>query len=79
METAFVSIICIALMVIGGMTMSRGFLSSMDNTSANIEADQPAERRDNADQYPGADRQPDFGRYPGSEPAKYRADQAGQL
>jgi hypothetical protein len=36
-ETAFVSIICIALLVIGGMTMSRGFLSSIDNTSANID------------------------------------------
>jgi hypothetical protein len=37
METAFVSIICIALLVIGGMTMSRGFLSSIDSTSANID------------------------------------------
>jgi hypothetical protein len=37
METAFVSLICIALMVVGGMTMSNGFLSSIDNTSANIE------------------------------------------
>jgi hypothetical protein len=36
-ETAFVSIICIALLVIGGMTMSRGFLTSIDNTSANID------------------------------------------
>jgi hypothetical protein len=36
-ETAFVSIICVALLVIGGMTMSRGFLSSIDNTSANID------------------------------------------
>ncbi len=38
METIFVSIICVALIVVGGMTMSRGFLSSMDNTSANIDA-----------------------------------------
>jgi hypothetical protein len=38
METIFVSIICIALIVVGGMTMSRGFLSSLDNTSANIDA-----------------------------------------
>jgi hypothetical protein len=38
METAFVSIICVALLVIGGMTMSRGFLSSIDNTSANIDS-----------------------------------------
>jgi hypothetical protein len=37
METIFVSIICVALIVVGGMTMSRGFLSSMDNTSANID------------------------------------------
>src|ERR1035437_7014618 len=36
METAIVSVICIALMVIGGMTMSRGFLSSVDSTSSNI-------------------------------------------
>jgi archaellum component FlaF (FlaF/FlaG flagellin family) len=36
METIFVSIICVALMVIGGMTMSQGFLRSIDNTSANI-------------------------------------------
>ncbi len=37
METAFVSLICIALMVIGGMTMSHGFLRSVDNTSSNIQ------------------------------------------
>ena len=34
METAIVSVICIALIVIGGMTMSQGFLSSVDTTSA---------------------------------------------
>jgi hypothetical protein len=38
METAFVSLICIALMVVGGMTMSNGFLTSIDNASNNIEA-----------------------------------------
>jgi hypothetical protein len=38
METAFVSMICVVLIVIGGMTMSRGFLSSMDSTSANIDS-----------------------------------------
>ena len=38
METVFVSVICIALIVVGGMTMSRGFLSSIDSTSANIDA-----------------------------------------
>jgi hypothetical protein len=37
METVFVSLICIALMVIGGMTMSQGFLHSVDNTSNNIQ------------------------------------------
>jgi hypothetical protein len=37
METAFVSVICVALMVIGGMTMARGFLSSVDNTSTNMQ------------------------------------------
>jgi hypothetical protein len=38
METAFVSIICVALMVIGGMTMSQGFLSSVDSTTSNIQS-----------------------------------------
>ncbi len=33
METAIVSLICIALVVFGGMTMSQGFLSSVDSTS----------------------------------------------
>ena len=37
METAIVSVICIALMVIGGMTMSQGFLTSVDTTSAALE------------------------------------------
>jgi hypothetical protein len=37
METAFVSIICVALMVIGGMTMSQGFLTSVDATTNNIQ------------------------------------------
>jgi archaeal flagellar protein FlaF len=37
METAFVSIICVALMVIGGMTMSQGFLTSVDSTTNNIQ------------------------------------------
>jgi hypothetical protein len=37
METAFVSIICVVLIVVGGMTMSRGFLTSIDSTSANID------------------------------------------
>ena len=37
METAFVSMICVALMVIGGMTMARGFLSSVDDTSVNMQ------------------------------------------
>jgi hypothetical protein len=33
METAIVSIICIALIVFGGMTMSQGFLTSVDSTA----------------------------------------------
>ena len=37
METAFVSIICIALIVVGGMTMSQGFLSSVDTASLGLE------------------------------------------
>jgi hypothetical protein len=38
METVFVSLICVALIVMGGMTMSRGFLSTIDSTSANIDS-----------------------------------------
>ena len=38
METAIVSLICIALVVFGGMTMSQGFLSSVDSTTAGMEA-----------------------------------------
>jgi len=37
METAIVSIICIVLLVIGGMTMSQGFLSSVDTTTLGLE------------------------------------------
>ena len=37
METAVVSIVCIALIVLGGMTMSQGFLSSVDNTTSGLE------------------------------------------
>ncbi len=37
METAIVSIICIALLVVGGMTMSQGFLSSVDTTTLGLE------------------------------------------
>ncbi len=33
METAIVSLVCIALIVFGGMTMSRGFISSVDSTA----------------------------------------------
>ncbi len=33
METAVVSLICIALIVFGGMTMSRGFITSVDSTA----------------------------------------------
>ena len=38
METAIVSIICIALIAFGGMTMSRGFMTSVDNSTAEMEA-----------------------------------------
>ena len=37
MGTAIVSLICIALVVFGGMTMSRGFLTSVDSTTAGLE------------------------------------------
>ena len=37
METAVISIICIALIVVGGMTMSQGFLSSVDTTTTGLE------------------------------------------
>ncbi len=33
METAIVSLICIALIVFGGMTMSQGFITSVDSTA----------------------------------------------
>ena len=37
METTFVSLICIALMVFGGMTMSQGFLTAVDSTTVSLE------------------------------------------
>jgi hypothetical protein len=37
METAIMSIICIALVVFGGMTMSRGFITSVDTSTAGLE------------------------------------------
>ena len=37
METAIVSIICIALVVFGGMTMSRGFMTSVDTSTTTLE------------------------------------------
>jgi hypothetical protein len=37
METAIVSIICIALIVFGGMTMSHGFITSLDTSTAGLE------------------------------------------
>jgi hypothetical protein len=37
METAIVSLICIALIVFGGMTMSQGFLTSVDASTAGLE------------------------------------------
>ncbi len=38
METAIVSIICVALIAFGGMTMSRGFMTSIDTSTAEMEA-----------------------------------------
>ena len=37
METAIVSIICIALVVFGGMTMSQGFITSVDAGATGLE------------------------------------------
>jgi hypothetical protein len=37
METAIVSIICIALIVFGGMTMSQGFMTSVDASTVGLE------------------------------------------
>jgi len=37
METAIVSIICIALVIFGGMTMSNGFMTSLDAGTAGLE------------------------------------------
>jgi hypothetical protein len=37
METLIISVICIALVVFGGMTMSRGFMTSVDTTTIGLE------------------------------------------
>lgn len=37
METAIVSLICIALMILGGMTMANNLLSTADTTTAGLE------------------------------------------
>ena len=37
METAIISIICIALIVFGGMTMSQGFITSVDTSTTGLE------------------------------------------
>ena len=37
METAIVSVICIALLTFGGMTLSRGFMTSVDSSTAGLE------------------------------------------
>jgi hypothetical protein len=36
METVLISIICIALLVFGGMTMSQGFMTSVDASTASL-------------------------------------------
>jgi len=38
METAIVSLICVALVAFGGMTMSQGFLTSVDSTTGGLES-----------------------------------------
>jgi len=45
METIIVSLICVALMVIGGMTMSQGFLASVDSSASGW--DEMGEREQN--------------------------------
>lgn len=37
METALVSLICVALIVFGGMTMSQGFMTSVDTSTMGLE------------------------------------------
>ncbi len=37
METAIVSLVCIALIVFGGMTMSKGFITSVDSTAQSLD------------------------------------------
>jgi len=37
METAIVSIICVALIAFGGMTMSRGFMTSVDKSTTGMD------------------------------------------
>ena len=37
METVIVSIICIALVIFGGMAMSNGFMTSIDNSTAGLQ------------------------------------------
>ena len=45
MDTAIVSLICIALVVFGGMTMSNGFMTSLDASTAGLQ--ELSERGDN--------------------------------
>ena len=46
MESAIVALVCIALIVVGGMTLSQGFLSSLDTSSVGLEEmSQRAEER----------------------------------
>ena len=37
METLIVAIVCVALIMVGGMTMSQGFLTSVDSTMVGVE------------------------------------------
>lgn len=46
MESAIVALVCIALIVVGGMTLSQGFLTSLDSSSVGLEEmSQRAEER----------------------------------
>ena len=37
METAIISVICIGLVVFGGMTMARGFITTVDTSTTNLQ------------------------------------------
>ena len=55
METVLISIICIALVVFGGMTMSQGFMTSVDASTAGL-SEIGAENRNNNENRADADK-----------------------